>query len=175
MSENKETQKQTFIPEDLQKSENQAAVNAMVASAVKEAVAAAMAGMAPILESMALTPDRLSILSGKDPTAEAASRARVAREKKEWGVADAQARKTLAALQATCPHKDGNEHSSIRLMRNYPDRQPRGMCMKCHLLITPRQWVYDAPLPDGTPQPRLQDAHPLYHLVLEALAREGQG
>jgi hypothetical protein len=93
----------------------------------------------------------------------------VARNKRETEKSKAdekELRAMDAARKAACPHMDQNQRSSIRLIHNYPDRQPRGICPICHDLITPREWVIgppDAENPKG--KAVLVDAHKDYRTV----------
>jgi len=148
----------------------QAYMNSSISAAVKEI----FASMGPVFEKISLTPEKLALAEKirRAPTEEQeAAKARERRELKNMQADEAENRKNRERIQAACPHKYKTGLSSIGTIHNFPDRQARGMCMQCSIQIHPREWVILAPSaehPRGVPMVR--DAHPLYHLVLEAEA-----
>jgi hypothetical protein len=170
MSEVKEQKIQT--PAAAINPEVQGYINASIGAAVREAVQGVFACLGPILKDMALTPDKIRDATKPyvDPVIEARNKRETEKSKQD----ERELRAMDAARKAACPHMDQNQRSSIRLIHNYPDRQPRGICPICHDLITPREWVIgppDAENPKG--RAYLQDAHKDYRLVQILEAQSG--
>lgn len=172
-SDSKETPK-LKLPDELLNPAAQAATNAMLAAAVKEAVASAMAAIAPILQSVAMTPEKIAqaeqLRRAPDPKA-------VEREARERALTQQEAeenRRNRENIQASCPHRYPNGATAISCIHNYPDRAPRGLCMVCQIYLEPKRWVIGAPDKEN-PRGRAYIApeHPLYHLVLEREAAAG--
>jgi hypothetical protein len=139
-------------------------VTASISAAIKEAVSGVFASLGPILKDMALTPEKI-----RDATKPYVDPDVVARNKRETEKSKAdekELRAMDAARKAACPHMDQNQRSSIRLIHNYPDRQPRGICPICHDLITPREWRIGPPNAENPKgQAVLVDAHKDYCTV----------
>lgn len=146
------------------------AQNAMISAAVKEAVAGVFANLGPLLEKMAITPEKLR--EANKPYVDPAKIARQAREMALWRADMEEQRKKQQEYQDNCLHQDDNLRSSIRLIQNYPDRQPRGICVKCHAMIEPKHWVIGPP-DANNPRGRayLEDAHKNYLTVLQIAAK----
>ena len=126
-----------FSPEQLaQITENSSAL-------VKETVAAIFASLGPALQGMALTPEKIQALT--KPYVDPLTEARKKREMKLWKQDEEERLKNERAVKDACRHIDKRGQTSIRLIRNYPDRQPRGICVLCHDLITPKEWRIGAP------------------------------
>jgi hypothetical protein len=165
-----EPAKKPEVPAAFQTPEGQSYVNASIGAAVREI----FREVAPLLQSIALTPEKLAAAEElrRAPTDEQkAAKAREKREKEMTRIDAEENRKNTARLQARCPHAYPLGGSSINLVRNMPDNQPRGICALCQAWITPREWriaAPDAENPRG--RPYIADAHPLYHKVLEILA-----
>jgi len=123
--------------------EAQGFINASISAAVREAVAGVFASLGPILKDMTMTPEK--IRAANTPYRDPAIEARNKRETEKSKADEKELRAMEAARKAACPHLDQNQRSSIRLVHNYPDRQPRGICPICHDLIHPREWRIDAP------------------------------
>jgi hypothetical protein len=151
----------------------QAYVNENLSAAIREI----FKEFAPIMASLALTPEKIAMMESerRKPTeSQEAYNRRQVREKKMMREEQEINRKTLEATQAACPHAYPSGLSSINIIRNYPDRHARGICVICQLLITPRQWVIDAPndeFPHGVE--RIAPEHPQYGLVRRKLAEVG--
>lgn len=62
--------------------------------------------------------------------------------------------------QSRCSHQDARGEWNIGLQRNFPDRQTRGICLFCQLVIYPQHWISDGPN-----KMKLVSSHPLYHIV----------
>lgn len=144
MSEHNETPK-VKVPESLITPEAQSYLNQAIAASVKEAVAAVFAGLAPTLQSMALTPaalgEAIKIANTHQPTpAEIAKIKREERESLQSREQDREMREQIAARKANCPHADKNGKTSICITHNFPDHQPRGICPLCGDWIHPREW-----------------------------------
>lgn len=124
------------------------------------------AQFAPILQDMALTPEKLK--EALKPYVDPAALAREMREREMNRKQFLENRKITAEMQARCPHKDKNERWAINLQHNFPDRQSRGICPLCHDLIEPAHWVIPGPGFDGgngPGEPYVAAEHPLYHVV----------
>lgn len=148
------------------------AQNAMVSAAVKEAVSGVFASLGPLLEKMSITPEKLR--EANKPYVDPAKVARDLRETQLWREDMEAQRLQTQAYQDQCLHKDDNQRDSINLIRNFPDRQPRGICVKCHALIHPKEWRIgppDAQNPRG--KAYLVDAHKDYLRVLQRAAQQG--
>jgi hypothetical protein len=152
--------------------ESLGAHTAQSAALVNETIAAVFAHLGPMLEKMAITPEKLR--EANKPYVDPAKIARDLRETQIWRADMEDQRKQTQAYQDQCLHQDDNQRSAIRPIRNFPDRQPRGICMKCHALIHPKQWVIGSP-DEKNPRGRayLQDAHKDYLQVLQVVAKEG--
>ena len=70
--------------------------------------------------------------------------------------------KARTRLHSLCNHLDERQNPAIGLQHNFPDRQVRGICLKCGLVIHPRHWEFLTPNGRAT----LVDAHPFYPVVL---------
>jgi hypothetical protein len=149
-----------------------AAMTAITTAAVKEAVAATFASLAPALKDMAMTPEKLREIN--KPYEDPAKAARNARETLLWRQDIEDQRKNTQAQQDNCLHQDARGQSTLRIIRNFPDRQPRGICMHCHALIHPKEWRIGAPNKDN---PRgvayLVEPHKNYQTVMQIVAHEG--
>lgn len=147
-----------------------AETNALVAAAVKEAIAGVFAQLGPILKDMAITPDKLR--EANKPYKDPAQVAREIREMTIWKEDEAENRRLTRMRQDACLHIDDNGRSSIQVMHNYPDRQPRGICAHCQDLIHPREWRIGAPdakHPRGVPY--LVEPHKDYRTVMQLEAK----
>ena len=140
----------------------QAYMNSLIGAAIREA----MAGMAPILQSIALTPEKIELMEAarRAPTADqAAAAARSKREKALMKEELEQNRKNLNASQENCLHRYVSGALSVSAIRNYPDRQSRFVCHRCIAIFQPRHWeilALTAEFPRGAE--KIVDAHPLY-------------
>jgi hypothetical protein len=149
-------------------------MQAFVSASISEAVKGLFAQMGPILQSIALTPEKLMQAEQLRRAPDPAKVVREAREKRLMREEQEENRQNLLRNQALCPHRYPTGATSINGVRNYPDRQPRGICVLCQKVFEPRRWVIGAPDQDN---PRgkayIADADPQYGLVLEALASKG--
>lgn len=166
-NENHEQQNRSSAPTP----EQLANQNAMISAAVTEAVKQVFASLAPVLKEIALTPEKLRDINKpyKDP----AAIARELREMTLWKADEAENRRLEKQRQDNCLHQDERGQSSLRIIRNYADRQPRGICMHCHALITPKEWRIGAPDKDN-PRGRayLAEPHKNYQQVIQIASRE---
>jgi hypothetical protein len=163
-NENHENRSSAFSPEQL------AQITMMNNAMIKEAVGAVFQSLGPVLQSIAVTPEKLR--EANKPYVDPAVTARQEREKMLWRQDIEDGRKNLEEMQKNCLHQDDNGRTCISLIHNWPDRQPRGICMHCQCLINPREWVIgppDAKNPRG--RAYLRDAHPLYTVVRQLQAR----
>lgn len=151
--------------------EAQAFMNQSISAAVREV----FLQMAPMMQSIALTPEKLAeaerIRREPDPNV----KAREIRERLLMKEDLDAAREQKERMQANCTHKDPNMRWAVSLIHNYPDRQTRGVCVHCHSLFEPTHWEIGAPdatHPRGNPV--LVKAHAQYHIVREVEASIGQ-
>jgi hypothetical protein len=96
-----------------------------------------------IFEKLIPTLERInapSPLEAEQAETLAAQKARFKREKQDMMLRDDETRLALAVKQRNCPHRDGNEKSAISTIHNFPDRQARGICVRCNLMITPKEY-----------------------------------
>lgn len=154
-------------------------VNQMVSAAVAEAVAEAVKGMAPMMleisKASRLTRDELVTLSGRDVEKEKAFADRLLRERTEWKNQEADKVANLKKIQEACRHRDANERYSIGIIHNYPDRQPRAICVVCHKEFSPRHFVIDAPEPiSGKERYHLEPESPEYSEIMKWAAAQGK-
>jgi hypothetical protein len=142
--------------------EMQSYLNASMSAAIKEA----LVGMAPILQSIALTPEKIELMESarRAPTADqAAAASRAKREKALMKEELEQNRKNLNASQENCLHRYVSGALSVSAIRNYPDRRSRFVCHRCMAIFQPRHWEILAPtaeFPRGVE--KIVDADPLY-------------
>jgi hypothetical protein len=149
--------------------EQQAFINVSISAAVREAISA----MGPILQSVAMTPEKMlemERLRRAPSEDEVKAKQREARERALMKEDIEEARRNTERMQKQCPgpHKDKNGRYSISLIHNYPDRQARGVCTHCHLMIEPTHWEIGPP-DEKNPRGKahLVKAHELYHIVAE--------
>lgn len=121
--------------------ESTAATNAAIAAAVREAVSGVMATLAPVLQQ-ATDPERLVAVlrEANKPYQDPAKVARELRESLKWKTDEAEARRIDEERRARCPHLDKRGQTSINLVHNFYDHQPRGICVICGDWIYPREW-----------------------------------
>ena len=149
-------------PDSLRTPAEQASINAMITAAVKEV----FASMAPVLQSIALTPEKLAEAQRLGRQPDAAVLAREARERQNMREDLANAERDKLAKQAACSHQDANSKWSINLIHNYPDRQTRGVCSHCLKIFQPKHWEIGAPDPQNPRgKPILVDADPQYAII----------
>ncbi len=125
--------------------------------------------MAPILQSVALTPEKLR--EANRPYEDPLVLARELHEQQQWRKQEEEKEANKRALQASCTHKDRNQKWNISLQHNYHDYLPRGICKICGLFIHPAYWDY-RPVTDPVTHSVKDTAfivkeHPLYHIVRE--------
>jgi hypothetical protein len=162
--------KKITTPDALLTPEAQAYTNTLVNAAIK----GIFAQLGPVLESIALTPEKLAQAEELRRKPDAAVIARELRERKLMHVEQEENRARLLQTQAACPHRYPTGQLAIGIIRNYPDRQARGTCMLCQTFFTPKEWRIGAP---DAENPRgkafIADAHPQYDLVRQVLAAKG--
>jgi hypothetical protein len=157
------------MPDSLRNPAEQASINALVSAAVKEALIA----MGPVLERVALTPEKILEMERqrRAPTEDQVREAqREARERALMREDLQEARRTQELTQKNCSHKDVNLRWSVSQIHNYPDRQARGICVRCHRMFQPVRWEIvapDAQHPRG--KPVLVKADPDYASVMADL------
>jgi hypothetical protein len=151
------------VPTEIVSPAAQASVNQMISAAVAEV----FKNMGPMLERISLTPEKLAEAERLRREPDPKLVAREARERALMREDLRVAEKLKRDLQESCTHKDNNMRWSISAIHNYPDRQCRLICVRCHLIVEPTHWTIDAPdatHPRGVP--RLVPAHPRYAEIL---------
>jgi hypothetical protein len=147
--------------------------DAIVKAAVQEAIAGVFAQIGPFLKDMQLTPERLR--DAMKPWVDPAVEKRQLREKMKFKEEEKQNAVEQRRQKDNCSHHYKNGLLAVALVNNFHDRQTRGVCMKCHEWIHPREWRIDEPTehnPHG--KAHVVEQHKLYHLVVEA-ANQQQG
>lgn len=161
------------VPKESLTPDSQAYTNHLISEAVKSV----FAQLGPVLERIAITPEKIAEAEKirRAPTdAQIAALAREQRERKLTQQEAEENRKNLLRNQANCPHKYPTGQWSIGVIRNYPDRRERFVCMLCQCLFQPSRWEIgppDAENPRG--KAYIAEAHPQYNLVREVLASKG--
>jgi hypothetical protein len=139
---------------------------------VREAVRSLFAEFAPILKDLALSPEKIKLMEDlrRAPTPEQeAFKARMKREKLATIAEQQQNARNLAAAQAACKHKHKTGASAIQVVMNQLDQRPRGICAKCQIWLHPAEWRVAAPTAANPSGEYIHPAHPLFHLVLDAI------
>lgn len=148
-----------------------ALVTAAVTAAVKEATAGMAVHNAALIEAMALTPEKLR--DATKPYVDPAVELRNIREKMKFKKEEIENAKAQRVMRDKCSHKYKNGIAAVAVVRNFPDRQPRGICMLCHDWFFPREWRILTPTdekPEGVPL--VVEAHPKYQLVWDAINQQ---
>lgn len=143
-------------------------VKSMIAETTKETTKAIFEQFAPLMQSMALTPDKLR--EANKPWEDPAALARKNHEQENWRRQETDKTAAFKQRQTQCTHKDRNGLYAISLQHNFHDNMPRGICLKCELYIHPTYWDYrPVTAKDGTITEKalVVPAHPLYHIVQE--------
>jgi len=151
-----------------------ALVTAATSAAVKEAMAGMQEHNLAMIKELALTPEKLR--EANKPYVDPAVHNREVREKIKFKKEEIENEKAKRLLREQCPHRYKHTRGlALGIIRNYPDRQPRGVCMLCHEVFNPREWRIGAPTethPDGFPH--MVPAHPQYQLVYDKI-NESEG
>ena len=108
--------------------EQLAMVTALVSAAVKEAMSASASTFAAAIKE--------SKVPYEDP---AVARRKLREQMKFRDDEKAEARQKELAI-ANCTHYDKQSKESLNLNHNFPDRQPRGVCVLCNGIIHPPEW-----------------------------------
>jgi hypothetical protein len=153
------------------------AAQAYTASMVREAIAGMFEQLAPLLSGIALTPEKIELMekARRAPTADQiTAAARNAREKLMMIQEQKENAANLIRQQSACPHRYPTGQLAINLVRNFPDRNVRGVCSLCNCWIHPREWRI-GPASDEFPRGAeyIVAEHPQYGMVREALVIKG--
>jgi hypothetical protein len=133
---------------------------------IRETVKELFKELGPVLQSIALTPEKLR--EAQKPYEDPAELARELREQQNWRRQENEKDKIKLERQSHCPHKDKNGKWAISLVHNYHDHMPRGICPLCEAFIHPAYWDYrPVAQPDGSIKDEgyIVKEHPLYHVV----------
>jgi len=157
-------------PKELLTPEAQAYTNNLI----NEAIKGVFAQLGPVLQSIALTPEKLAQAEALRRAPDPASVARELRERKLMQQEQQENEANLRRNQANCPHKYPTGQWAVNPVRNYPDRQERFICCLCQSFFQPKRWEIAAPDADN-PRGRafIAEAHPQYTQVREVLAQKG--
>lgn len=138
------------------------AINVATAAAVQEAIKAFI----PIIQSMALTPEKIREIN--KPYEDPKKIARELRESLKTKEDDEEAKRALEYFRKMCPHLDKNGRPAICLVHNQPDNHARGVCVVCSDWIHPKEWRIGPP-DDKNPRGKayLVPAHKDYGRVLQ--------
>src|ERR1035437_7344714 len=128
--------------EPAQSAEQAAQINTAVSAAVREAVEGVFKTLGPLLKDMAMTPEK--IREANKPYEDPAKIAREMRESLKSKADEEENRKLDRQRKDNCPHLDQNARSSVSVVHNHQDHQPRGVCVLCHDWIHPKEWRYAA-------------------------------
>jgi len=141
---------------------------------IDESVKGVFAQLGPVLQSIALTPEKLAEAEALRRAPDPKLVARELRERKLMQQEQEENRQNLLRNQANCPHKYPTGQWAVNPVRNYPDRQERFICSLCQTFFQPKRWEIGPPDADN-PRGRayIAEAHPQYHLVREVLAQKG--
>jgi hypothetical protein len=130
------------------------------------------AEFAPIMQSMALTPDKLR--EAQKPYVDPMDIAKHNHARKQFQEDERQRDADKAERQARCSHLDENGKYAIRLQRNFHDGMARGICLHCMLCIEPQHWDWrPVTKADGSIENEafIEKAHPLYYIVQQLESR----
>ena len=158
---------QPKTPESLINPAAQSYMNQAISASVAEAVKSIFENLAPMMKEMALTPEKIKQIQTRTPTK--AEELRDLREKRESAKSKAdeeQLRRETAKFRANCGHRYPNNTEALNLVHNYPDRQPRAVCVLCGDIVHPREWTIEAPDKDGRENAKIRDAHKDYLRVI---------
>jgi hypothetical protein len=141
---------------------------------ISEAVKGVFAQLGPLLESIALTPQKLAEAEKLRRAPDPAKIARELRERKLMQQDQEETRANLLRNQAHCIHKYPTGQWAVNPVRNYPDRQERFICSLCQSFFQPKRWEIAAPDADN-PRGRafIAEAHKDYDRVREVLMTKG--
>src|SRR5258707_335244 len=133
-----------------QENENQP-VPAQAAANQQDIIAAVLAALGPILDRVALTPDKIEAI--KKPYVDPVEAGRISRERKEMARDIARGLVELKLAQDHCPHGHGGPGGVsytdlISLEYNHPDGRVRGRCNMCQKFIQPAHYEIAS---DGNP------------------------
>lgn len=155
------------VPKELMTPAAQAYMNTQL----RETIAAMFRELAPTLQSIALTPEKIQAMEDARRAPSTDEVARKAREKRERALQHEDiedARRNQQHLQDTCPHKYSNGQLALAIISNRPDRQRLLICLRNHCMILPSMWVIgppDAENPRG--RAYMQAAHKDYGRLLQ--------
>ncbi len=148
-----------------------ALVNASTTAAIKEAMAGVSTMMQQVIKEVALTPEKLR--DATKPYVDPDVARRALRDKLKFKQSEKDDAAATRKTREQCPHKYKNGIAAVGVIRNFHDRQPRGVCMLCHEFFTPREWRIGAPTdeaPDGVAY--MAPMHPKYQLVYDAINQQ---
>jgi hypothetical protein len=149
-------------------------MQAYMSASISEAVKGVFASMAPLLASIALTPEKLAEAEALRRAPDPAKIRRELRERQLMQTEQEENRQNLLRNQSACPHKYPTGQWAVCPVRNYPDRRERFICNLCQSFFQPKRWEIAAPDADN-PRGRayIAEAHPDYERVREVLASKG--
>jgi hypothetical protein len=168
------------VPPELLSPQAAAYVNTLVSRAVQEALAAAMKANAPTTgltsEGLVAALTEAERLRRVPTETEVAKLKRQQREKRQMHEEQELNRRNLALVQENCGHRYPSNALAVAIINNFHDRNPRFVCLKCHLLIEPRRWSVGEFPSEEHPKghDRIVDAHPLWASMAKEYATTHQ-
>lgn len=66
-------------------------------------------------------------------------------------------------IKSRCSHLDANGHWALNVVHNFPDRMPRGLCIRCTIVIHPTHFE------SGGPDEVISVASHILYPVIQAL------
>ena len=145
-----------------------AVINASISAAVKEAISGVGGMIADTVKATALTPAMLR--EANRPYVDPDKERRAIREKLKFKADEVLQEQAKREFREKCSHKYKTGLAAVAVVRNFPDRNPRGICMLCHEWFHPKEWRIDNPTesePNGVAH--IVDMHPKYQLVWDAI------
>ncbi len=105
---------------------------------------------------------------------EVARKAREIRERAKSRRDIEEARKLTEATQQACDHLYPNGSLALCVIGNRPDRQKLLVCLLHHCIISPSQWIIDAPDKNGNEQSHIEPAHKDYVRLMRTYEKQHQ-
>jgi hypothetical protein len=167
MSNETTKQQPSPVPVPVLSPEQQAAMN----FAVTRAVTDVFAQIAPLLKDMAFSPEKIAEAEKLRRAPDPALVQRELRERQLQKAENDENERNKKRRQENCPHRYPTGGISVNPVNNYPDRQPRLLCMLCQGFFQPRRWEIGAPDKDNPRgRPFIAEAHPKYAELLREVS-----
>lgn len=166
------------MPTDTPKTFTADEVKELIKQTTEQTTKTIFAEFGPILQSIALTPEKLR--EANKPYIAPEELARKNHERKEFAKAEEQRNEGIRRSRLSCKHKDDNGKYVIGISHNFHDGLPRGVCPRCGITIEPAHWDWRPKLKkDGeiVNEAFVTPPDPLYYVVqnLEAYGKKYTG